>query len=1082
MPQSQFTTWLDFALQQMAAESYLDDPGGLQVHLTRGNNKFGFDPPTGPLLGATRFTNLLAERFIAKYDIVDHHANDATGFSATLMRDTTTGEYTLSFRSTEYRNPDEGGDFARDGLLGADGELFSDGFALGQLAAMEAYYRDLRSSGKLPTGSTLNVTGFSLGGHLATIFTELHYNDPEIAFGHTYTFNGAGRGHITGEGTTEVDRIRQMVQLFTDIVQDPDRALPYTTADDPAYLAASGAGAGWNPFAQGSSENAYLDPRYALAKQIVLSQYDTTGLISSPAPGEVGTSEAFQQITQLFGHATHNDTEYIANRGVHGAATSIFIEDQPDLDGFGGFFGSNGDFGTTHSIVLMVDSLALQELFQTINPSLTQAEIEQIFAASSNQKASGFTVGGSGIAEGNSLENALDALGKLFVANYTPTDFGRQTGDFGSLTFRNPFYEHLAAVKTALGSQAYHIEPLLTVPGPGTPGPVRAIPADVLQARAQENTDRGLAYRYALKTLNPFAVIGNTTDSNNALYASHTSDGALDLFNDTDGTGTLTEQYLTDRALFLAEKMALNQLDQDTTTRSIHFKDVVSEYEIKTPTSLSLARREFLFGSDDLDTLTGGSKADHLYGGGSVDVLIGNAGQDYLEGNGGSDRLEGGAGADTMVGGAGNDTYLVDDPGDQVIEAPNNGRDAVESSVSFTLGTNVEDLTLTGSSDLNGTGNELDNTITGNNGINRLDGHGGTDHLIGGDKNDILLGGTGDNDLLEGGTGFDTYLYNAGDGTDRIEDSDATGRVVFNGKILQGGVSTDGGNTYVSLDGSTTYTLSGGHLIVNGVLTVNENFQSGQFGIQLTDLSSNPTDPGIPTGPFAFVVSGDASNNVFDPPGAGSSALSGNGGDDVLDGDHAPPLGAFPDLLDGGTGNDTLLGGLGNDYLLGGPGNDYAYLSDGDVFLGGDDADIMAADTTIVDFTFQSIGSGAHYAHGGAGDDVLMGALGVDVLKGGAGDDQLWGENRPAGWIGRVADGKGAFINVAQAAFVSTTGAADVLEGGGGNDYLRGDAGDDQLFSGAEDDSLARESGHDVLDGGDGGDELHGGGALQLAA
>ncbi|MEO6554300.1 MAG: calcium-binding protein [Nitrospiraceae bacterium] len=95
MPQSQISIWLDFALQQMAAESYLDDPGGLQSQLTRGNNRFGFDPPTGSLLGATRFTNVLADRFISKYDIVDHHANDATGFSATLTQepgsDTLTG-------------------------------------------------------------------------------------------------------------------------------------------------------------------------------------------------------------------------------------------------------------------------------------------------------------------------------------------------------------------------------------------------------------------------------------------------------------------------------------------------------------------------------------------------------------------------------------------------------------------------------------------------------------------------------------------------------------------------------------------------------------------------------------------------------------------------------------------------------------------------------------------------------------------------------------------------------------------------------------------------------------------------------
>src|SRR6185436_5052803 len=101
MPQSQISPWLDFVLQQMAAESYLDDPGGLQSQLNRGNNRFGFDPPTGPLLGATRFTNVLADRFIVKYDVVNHHANDATGFSATLIQERGTNNFTLSFRSTE---------------------------------------------------------------------------------------------------------------------------------------------------------------------------------------------------------------------------------------------------------------------------------------------------------------------------------------------------------------------------------------------------------------------------------------------------------------------------------------------------------------------------------------------------------------------------------------------------------------------------------------------------------------------------------------------------------------------------------------------------------------------------------------------------------------------------------------------------------------------------------------------------------------------------------------------------------------------------------------------------------------------
>ena len=166
----------------------------------------------------------------------------------------------------------------------------------------------------------------------------------------------------------------------------------------------------------------------------------------------------------------------------------------------------------------------------------------------------------------------------------------------------------------------------------------------------------------------------------------------------------------------------------------------------------------------------------------------GNEQDNVLIGNNAANVLDGGFGKDAMAGGEGNDTYILDDLSDTVAEAVNEGVDTVLSPFTYTLGSNVERLTLTGTSDLNGSGNELDNLLTGNSSINRLDGKGGTDHLIGGLGNDILAGGAGANDLLEGGAGFDTYIYNAGDGTDRIEDSDAKGQIIFQGHRLLGGI------------------------------------------------------------------------------------------------------------------------------------------------------------------------------------------------------------------------------------------------------------------------------------------------------
>jgi hypothetical protein len=202
----------------------------------------------------------------------------------------------------------------------------------------------------------------------------------------------------------------------------------------------------------------------------------------------------------------------------------------------------------------------------------------------------------------------------------------------------------------------------------------------------------------------------------------------------------------------------------------------------------------------------------------------------------------------------------------------------------------------------------------------------GADTLTGGTQADLLVGnagadtfnGKGGNDVLLGGSGFDTYIYNAGDGTDQIEDADAMGRIIFDQKLLQAGIRRTGDavDTYSSLDGSQTYVLSGGHLIVNGVLTVNANFQSGQFGIQLRDLSSYPADTGVPTGPFTFVeIGGSNIDHLFGSLApAGPEALYGNGGDDALNASIA--FLASNDLLDGGLGDDTLLGGPGHDYWL----------------------------------------------------------------------------------------------------------------------------------------------------------------------
>ena len=130
-----------------------------------------------------------------------------------------------------------------------------------------------------------------------------------------------------------------------------------------------------------------------------------------------------------------------------------------------------------------------------------------------------------------------------------------------------------------------------------------------------------------------------------------------------------------------------------------------------------------------------------------------------MRGEAGNDVLNGGAGIDAMAGGAGNDIYVVDDAGDTVTEAPNAGTDTVQSAVAFTLGANVENLTLTGAGDVNGTGNTLANILVGNTGVNTLNGGTGADMMFGGGGDDTyFIDNAGDRVVEVAGGGNDGVI------------------------------------------------------------------------------------------------------------------------------------------------------------------------------------------------------------------------------------------------------------------------------------------------------------------------------------
>jgi Ca2+-binding RTX toxin-like protein len=175
-----------------------------------------------------------------------------------------------------------------------------------------------------------------------------------------------------------------------------------------------------------------------------------------------------------------------------------------------------------------------------------------------------------------------------------------------------------------------------------------------------------------------------------------------------------------------------------------------------------------LYGGDGNDTVIGSGGYDLLYGQAGDDSLDGGSGDDELYGGDGNDTLNGGTRRDTLKGGVGNDVYFIDNINDLVVEITNGGLDTVNSSVSFSLTNNIENLSLAGISAINGIGNSLDNTITGNSGKNLLQGLGGNDTLNGGDGDDTLEGGAGIDNLF-GGAGIDTFVLNK-NSADNISD------------------------------------------------------------------------------------------------------------------------------------------------------------------------------------------------------------------------------------------------------------------------------------------------------------------------
>ncbi|MCH8617149.1 calcium-binding protein [Sphingomonas sp. SM33] len=544
-----------------------------------------------------------------------------------------------------------------------------------------------------------------------------------------------------------------------------------------------------------------------------------------------------------------------------------------------------------------------------------------------------------------------------------------------------------------------------------------------------------------------------------------------------------------------------------------------------------------LLGGQGNDTLVGGAGNDILAGDGSTDItgdnsgaitvvydpdwegghdyLDGGDGNDTLIGGGGNDTLAGGTGADSMTGGTGDDAYFVGNAFDQVVENASQGTDTVNTTISYVLGNNVENLTLLGGAALKGTGNGLDNVIVGNTGNNVIDAGAGNDTLQGGAGTDTLTGGSG-NDSLDGGAGGDAMK--GGTGNDSYYVGNAFDKV------------TEGSNAGTDTVYSTiSYVL--GSNVENLTLTGSASIKGTGNGLANT-LIGNSGDNVLDGGAGGDVMMGGAGNDTYYVGNAFDQAIeNASEGNDSVYSTISYTLGAnlenlrllgtasinatgnsSRNLLVGNDGNNDLNGGTGADKMGGGKGNDTYHVDNaGDQVienaasgtdtvastisytLGANVETLRLQGSAAIDGTGNELdnvlagNSGANTLSGGAGNDKLLGSKGTDQLWGGTGaDDFAFGSADFGGLTESTADrihdfsqAEGDHINLTQVdanslltgrqgfSFIGSDAFHNVAgelryEESGGNTFVYGDTNGD----GIADFMVMLDGGH-TLTGGD---------------